>query len=471
MFNRQFVVASRPLIVADGWRQHTIARSVLHTAPDLPVVRIVCSRGSGLVLGWPIHQGRLFDEKDVLFYEDDPSEIPFAGLSGRFVALVEERDGLKCYLDPCGYLPLVYCPAQRMVASTTGLIPRDKGSRDDIDLVAALGIPANDNWFPFGLTSRVDVRRLLPNHALDLATFETTRYWPVEAPATTIDDRTTSSKVEEIAWRLQQNVAALAAHGELICHLTAGRDSRTLLASARNLVDGFRFVTFRLPDRTAIDDCNVAAALATRFGLRHNEVECSTATEADLENWLHDTGRCVAGRTWRLATTWKNISPRTKFSLTGLGGELGRAVDWQESDDARGTIPTDELLARLGLRLARVPHSMARAGEAWRAGLGPLSLSLLLDFGMMELWIPCYAAPSFYGHCHADVSISPFNDRKILSLMLSLPLEYRSEQRLTTDLLDLMWPELNEFPFNPEAERLRARWLQERALAATAGSA
>ena len=239
-----------------------------------------------------------------------------------------------------------------------------------------------------------------------------------------------------------------------------------MLAASRPYIDKMRFVTFRLPDQTAKDDCRIARRIASRLGLAHQVIDYVPPVAADVDAWLRDTGGCVAGRTSLLATTWKSIPAATKFSLTGHGGELGRAVDWQDADAHRDAISTRELLARLGLRILPMPSAVAEAGEKWRATLEPIPSSALLDFGMMELWIPSCAAPSFYGHCHADISISPFGHRKLIELMLSLPVQYRADQQLTTDLLNLMWPELNDFPFNPTSERLRARWLREMKLAA-----
>ncbi|MDP5279868.1 hypothetical protein Q9Q95_13115 [Sphingomonas sp. DG1-23] len=323
---------------------------------------------------------------------------------------------------------------------------------------AAFDIPAKSNWYPFGLTGRRNVRRLLPNHVLDLETFVAGRYWPDTDLHALRDGSETGPMVAEIARLLRENVGAVAAQDQVMCNLTAGRDSRMMLAAARDHVDDITFSTFRFPDRTGAGDTEMASRIAARFGLRHSILDCLDPIEADLADWLRDTGTCVAGRTLQLATTSKHVARMARFSLTGLAGELGRSVDWRKADAGETSLSTDMLLKRLGVDVQRLPPSVEAAGDVWRAALGPVPLSLQLDIALVDLWLGSCSGPSFYGHCHGGISISPFNDRRIIDLMLRLPHRYRIEQRLTIDLLDLMWPELNLFPFNPATSGRRARW-------------
>lgn len=449
MFDRQFLLAYEATDVPPGWKRRRFAGLMLHFAPELPVVGLDCADGEGLLLGWPIHHGRLWSDGETIGDADDLRAPLFPGLSGRFLLLLAEAASVRCYLDPCGFLPAIYCPSRRILASTTGLIAPGEDCGDDAEVRAALDIPARSNWFPFGLTGRIGVHRLLPNHVLDLGSFAATRYWPAGLPGELPDGAPVDAIVDEIARLLQENVAAVAAEDAVMCNLTAGRDSRMMLAAARPHLDRITFSTFRFDDRGGSGDCDMAGAIARRFGLRHRELECIDPVQGDVDDWLRDTGTCVAGRTMLLATSSRKFARVARFSLSGLAGELGRAADWRGTDAALETLSNEELLDRLGIVVGDLPRAIAEAGTAWREALGPVPLPLLLDMALIDLWIASCSGPSFYGHCHGGISISPFNDRRLIERMFRLPRRYKMEQRLTADLLDRMWPELNLFPFNP----------------------
>ena len=58
----------------------------------------------------------------------------------------------------------------------------------------------------------------------------------------------------------------------------------------------------------------------------------------------------------------------------------------------------------------------------------------------------------------------PLNSRRIYEKMLSLPQDYRREERLPEDLIRLKWPELLEFPFNEPVGLLKLEFQARRTL-------
>jgi hypothetical protein len=103
------------------------------------------------------------------------------------------------------------------------------------------------------------------------------------------------------------------------------------------------------------------------------------------------------------------------------------------------------------LQLAGAPEidELISQVELWRDAL-PCETGLqLLDLFYIEnehgskysAFNPAYADTSAF-------TVWPFNNRRILELMLSLPVDYKKEERFSRDIIKLGWPELLEFPFN-----------------------
>jgi hypothetical protein len=289
--------------------------------------------------------------------------------------------------------------------------------------------------------------------------FTTRRYWAIAGPLAHLGRVEIGRRVDEIARLLKSNVEAVAVQPGAVSNLTAGCDTRMILAALKDHASRLRFTTMRLPDRMGEQDCFVAGRIAERHGLAHLELHCDQAIQADIDDWLVNTGYCVGGRTLQLATTAKRIANLATFNLTGLGGDIGRAVDWRKEDFRRDAISIVDLLHRLGLDMPLLPL-VEEAGRDWLDALPCRSVPEVLDMALMEMTLASCSSLSFYGHCHGGISISPFNDRRMIELMLSLPARYRFRQRLAPDLIERLWPEMNLFLFNPLTSRPRELHMQ-----------
>ena len=94
--------------------------------------------------------------------------------------------------------------------------------------------------YPLNLTPRKNVWRLLPNHFLDLRQWEAVRHWP-KAEILPVGD--TDQAVTQVVERVRLHMKALVAKKPVLLRLTAGQDSRVLLACARPLAQHMTFFT------------------------------------------------------------------------------------------------------------------------------------------------------------------------------------------------------------------------------------
>lgn len=453
----QFVLGDAGIACPDDWVDSSGDGWTLRRCPTLPMVTIVDASGtaSGWILGHPICDGSMLT---IAFQVDakradggflSAASTALEALTGRYAAIVTTSTGGRVMLDASGQMAVVYNADSRSVASSWRLIGHQEGV--DKAVVDAFGIPREDHFLPFGLTPNPAVSRLLPDHHLDLATFAPQRDWPLVA--ITESSSSIEAVVEAIARRLVANISAIAERMPMAIWLTAGRDSRMVLAAARAHLAETRFFTLAVPDAAAAMDARVAKRLSANYGFRHDVLRWIPPSQADLDEWQVRVGDCVAGRSWQTVRTAHQIDP-SLASVSGLAGEVTRCTrataDDLEHEDEQLT-PVD-VLGRLRLPQAKVAVESA---EQWLAGLSHLSRVHVLDLLFIEQRLGCWAGPSHYGHTNNPTMI-PMSDRTLFRLMMSLPPGYRISAQLPTALIERLWPELLDVPFNEDVGLDRA---------------
>jgi hypothetical protein len=295
------------------------------------------------------------------------------------------------------------------------------------------------------------ISRLLPNHYLDLTTWQAVRHHPKTFDP--MHDADVPHAVSRLVSVLQRQIGAvLHATTRLYMPLTAGLDSRTLLACSRFGHEGIEYVTFDYTPwrqrRSEQLDLDVARRLARRVGLRHTVVPISANVPAVIASgYLHRTGFSGGnGKAWDFEDACQRHLDLSGGWLTGFAGEVGRAFYWHAGDRETERWSPAELLTRLHLPASpRLQEAMRR----WLAGLpDDLPLSSLLGLAYLEHRIGCWAAPHLYGAAPFAVNLTPFCHREAFDLMLRLPPEYRKRKALARDICTATWPELLSLPFN-----------------------
>jgi hypothetical protein len=278
-FPGQFVLCQSESQLPEAWMVRCQGAWRLAVHATLPVMEIVGDRGSklGWLLGYPVAPGgKLISAVGQLSTVPETGTDPAAferwlyGLGGRFAAIYLATGASRAYLDAGGTLGLVYAPEESVVASTTNLIPHSARTSENKELARIIGVPSRDRWYPFGLTPRRGVERLLPNHFLDLTTWRPRRHWPGAADLAVHADA--RSGAVEMAALMEDTIAAVAGAHPTYMGLTAGRHTRMMLACARCLSTQIVFFTIPLPEPQATVDCAVAERIARRFGLHHTAV-------------------------------------------------------------------------------------------------------------------------------------------------------------------------------------------------------
>lgn len=366
---------------------------------------------------------------------------------------------MQIILDAGGQLGAVHDPERRAIASIPSLVP-SKSQRDEA-LIEEFGLPARHGWYPFGLTPAKGVKRLLPNFALDLDAFTMTRIWPRAPDA--IPNIRPDDAMPLIYSLTAKNARAIAGHGKFGAHLTAGYDSRMVLAAlGPEQAKRGTFVTIGLPGSNAALDARIAARLATDLGFRHEVRPLLPATAEGLEFWRVQTDECmmdVVSTFVRTLASWD----KDEIQLGGGGGEVLRAFYWHAKDIDGPPPDAEELLRRLKMPLT---DRTLFAADSWLDTLPGADAVRIWDLAYIEQRLGCWAGPAIYGNPQPLPSFAPFNSRRIHAAMLGLPEKYRLNAQSCRDFIAAGWPELNRYPFNSPfgLDRLRFLKAQGRAI-------
>lgn len=443
--NKHFVIDDGQASPPTGWRVSEHFGWRIARGRDVRMHPIVDRRGDdvGLLLGWIVNdEGLLADGGPIA--GPGPSETMFdwaAGLCGRFICLNANRGSANVFLDAGGLLAAVYSAEHRAVASIPTLLPQTSAKGDDEDLVRAFGIPKRMGWYPFGLTPWKRVRRVMPNHVLALDRFEQRRAWPARtadiAPNGSTDPTAIYSEVKGHALNLLK-------FGDVSAHLTAGYDSRMVLATLWQERERLPFVTVSMPIESAQLDVRVAARLSKSFGFRHEVRPFLEPTEEDLADWHRRAGYCISDHASRMSRTLRSWNPN-EVQIAGVCGEIGRAFYWSKSDlDAPKPTPS-QLIQRLE---TRETTATVHGAEKWLEGLPDLPTTTIWDLAYIEQRLGCWAGPAVYGLDQRIPSLSPFNSRRVFAMMLQLDERFRESGRFSKEFIGIADPKLAQTPYN-----------------------
>lgn len=477
---RQWVLSEDAGLAPEAWERRRGGGWVLAAHPDARVVEVRSREGAWR--GWaieatvvlrngapaPIGDGIALDcggeptpeelERALYGRWDGAAAQSASGLEGPWTVVLPSVGGKSGRVYVAAAHSIVYSPDRRLVATSANLVPeleRDWGLSEALDPLARNG------FYGFGLTAFRGLHRLLPNHYLDLATFEAHRQWPRRC----WDDLESG----------REGAAALVEHGRLVLEalaaeherfwisLSAGRDSRAVLAMTRALVESGRasvtLMTSFGSDVESRIDRQVAERLARIAGLPHVATRrpAHRSDAAQAKRMFVRIGEAYGGpilTTPRLAQGAVQDPEPRGFHLPGVGGEVGRARLWRRPDLRRRRTGPELVATRVGLPRVR---PAVDAADRWLSGL-PEGLRErapdALGLAYVENCLGGIQAPGLYLFPGTVKALNLMMSARCIETMLRLPARYRLSGRVQPDMIAHAWPELLAPPFNRGSGRL-----------------
>jgi hypothetical protein len=450
-----FVVGAPPPVVPSGWSTYSLGAWTIAVEPGLPIAVAVDEAGAqiGWLLGHALDLELVAPVANAVLGRragDGDSFRPAVQRwidrhAGRYL-LVLPGAGLVAP-DSLATVSAVFDRERSVISSSPFLLQRFDEPIPDDELADVFRIESTSLYFLFTATPHARGERMLPNHILDLTTWQQIREWPTGP----YERGTQDELVERIAVTIERTIAAAAVNDELNQSMTAGGDTRVMLACSRPVLDRIHCFTVAQPDPVGRMDAIVAARLASRFGFDHRVLPWT--------HWTRDDVRRFMIRTGALDGEYRGSRAGPTYALLGAerpyvsGVHERTSLGWRPDDNRSMELDGADLLRRYDT--PQHPRLVA-AADRWLAELPGLDAVDALTLLGTELRFGLWGGALTTAYPDAcTYTLYPFAHRSILDAELRMEFAMRRYGKYRDDLIRSRWPELLDVGINAEPARVR----------------
>ena len=460
-FRRQFLLSRVQIAVLDDWNLFQIGRYFLYAHPDLEVNQFA-GQSKSLVL-----IGSIFNPTEPEKGNADILKAIFKnshGIKGLFswlkqyagiFALVYMDDKETIILhDALALREIYYCTMENEIicGSQPNLLVKfarpeikPRSEPDFIEYFTKNSIKTR--WNPYRRwigdeTYYEGIKHLLPNHYLDINKHEARRYWPNEP----IKQLGLEEAVSISCSFLQGIIRAVANRHSMMMAVTAGTDSRTLLAATNGIQDKIYYFINNQGLGPRHPDIRVPRNIFDSIGVPFHVHDVPDDVDDEFRQiFLANTFFASE----RILPTIYNVyfkSHSEKVNIVGLG-EIGRTRFGKEPKKLKSY--------RIAYKMRQnESHYAVRQGEKILTELLPVGREYglnVLTLLYWEHWIGNWGAT---GNSESDIAIeeiNPFDSHMLYEVFLGVDNKYTNYYNpvIFKEMIRKMWPELLNWPINP----------------------
>jgi hypothetical protein len=308
-------------------------------------------------------------------------------------------------------------------------------------------------------TAYNNIKHLQPNHYLDLQKIKSIRFWP-NKQLTTIPLK---QGVEIGSKLLTGTIESANNRYELTLPVTAGNDSRLLLAATKNIKEEVFYYIIKHQSYTQQHhDIKIPRKLFSKIGVPFNVIEYSNDVDEEFKKQYYLN--CEFATDNDLALIY-NVFYKKLPNKINLPGRLG-SISRNFYTTYRKNI-SPEILAKM-YKYGNSEYAI----NIYSNWLNEIS-DLASNYGYNILSL--FDLEENNGNFHtqfqsykdiAQEEFAPMNNRLLLNTFLSVPIKYRNiyTNYFFKEMIKYMWPELLSVPINPHlnkyyfATKLKLYW-------------
>jgi hypothetical protein len=469
-YRNQFVLGPAYVDRLAAWKKYEVAGSLCLTAhPDLNVEQVEHNGQAIVLMGFILDPNRpAAGNGDILKTIADrmadgaqPHEST-RDYGGRWILIVVNGDRSILFNDAAGLRQVFYtnemCSDGFWCASQPGMLAELldlEMSEEALDFIDSYEFRKYHEFrFPGDSSPYRVVQHMLPNHLLDLGTRACHRYWP-DRPLATLAPETAA---EHLGAMLRGLLQSASSRFDLALSLTAGLDSRIVMAASRELIHKLRIMTVRQLDKPDdYMDVAVPAQLLSRFNLAHEVVRSSLVMDREFLGVFYGNTALPHPVYAPDAYAIMRQGGHSRVAVTGSASEIGRTSFKQQIRKPENEKITAEDLA--GLQKMGGNRLVIQSYDRWLSSLGNLHNVHPLDLFEWE-----QGHGNWLAMCQLEFDVAwqdiftPYNCRKLLETMLAVSDRYREspDYSLHKMLVSNLWPELLEVPINPRPHQKKS---------------
>lgn len=455
-FNRQFLLCDRETGMWSNWRITSIGEQLfLHTHPNLELSQAQTDERQLTLVGY------LFDPKlphatnDELLNNligissfEDIIKATFR-LAGKFVLIYRDHKTFRMFHDPAGLREVFYLKGQSSTpCASQPTLFKEYQTLANVNEPKVLEFYSSsvfhDRKERIGETTQYEgLFHLQPNHYLDLKTGEAHRYFPSEP----LKRLALEDAVDHAAEILKGILAAAEARYKLMIAVTAGMDSRIMLAASRHIEqEVFYFILNSDSLKSDSLDITTPQKLLERMGLPFHILEQGEQVPEKIKNTFIENIELMLHRHFKF---WYNVFYQKKnyLNITSVS-EFSRNYYHYEADP--NEVTGKELAAINKFKgedfVGQVYSDWLAASRKSFQSNGYNTLDMFYWEEKMGNWLA--NGRSSMGNVIED--FSPFNCRNLMIDFLAVDEKYRGRYNSTfhRKVIEKLCPEALQEPIN-----------------------
>lgn len=303
-----------------------------------------------------------------------------------------------------------------------------------------------------------DIKQLLPNKYLDLQDGKAKRFWPTKRNI----EISLTEGVDEGSKMLSNIIESANNRNELMMPVTAGNDTRLLLAASRKVSSDIYYYIIWLNNFTEKhQDIVIPSRMLNKIGLEFNIIKPSQNIDSKFKE-VYNLNNMYANK--------NNISVIYNFYK-----EFGHKINLpgRFSDISRGFLNTYR--KRITPKLLAIIWDYKGNRyviENYSKWINEIEKKLeSLDYNILDLFNWEERNGNWYSQFQVDKDIAqeeftPYNCRKLMDIFLSVPSKYRDVHTniFYRAMIKKLWPELLSEPFNPNLKKYSSYYLKKAGL-------
>lgn len=463
-YRRQFLISATDCSALNDWKKEIIGRYIIYVHPDtaLTISKKDSTGDIEIALIGFILNPHYPNESNADILNDIVKNTSIESISeklykytGRFVLMVKNNNAYFIFHDACGLRSVFYTKFNNkiFVASQALLfklvMPLQQEERYHMYNKSEHKKSENEHWLPSGCSLYENVYHLVPNHYFNFQDLEQKRYWPIhKLPGISLEEG--AEKASEL---LKKTLIACHARFKLALPLTGGWDSRALLSACKEIADDIYFFTLKYRDLTDdSDDIKISAKVLLRLGYTHNVIDCRKPIDKTFAEIYTSNSDMSHLNDWgNIAYGMMNDYPSDKVTIKGNCSEIARCAYYPKGTHA-SIISVNQLL-KLVPGWGKIPFVKEQMSK-WFSDIRKVHMNYGYDIMDMFYWEQRMGSWQAQSQLEWDIiqeSVTPFNNRELLDILLSVDVKYRPEREglLIKTIMQKLWKEVLVEPVNP----------------------
>lgn len=461
LYKRQFIISASSKVFFDNWLLTKIDdKYYISSHPDLQTTVIEKNNTKLICLGYILdpynpNLNNFEIVKNLLKLSTNIDELVdnTFSLSGRFILIYKVNDELFIFNDPSG-LRIVfytnnrdhdfYCSSQPGLISS--LLNIDYSDAANEFLGSSYYHNNGEFWYPSGVSFYQEISHLVPNHYLCVNKREQIRFFPKKKKKECKPEQV----IDKCSLLLKNTIQSAMNRYQLALTITAGLDSRVIFAASKEMkVDIYYFTSIYYDLNYKSHDIAIPSAMLKYFGIKHNIIDCSQEMDSDFKS-MYLKNVVGAHEIWGNIVFGKyKYLPKDIAIIKGDGSEIARNNTYKNIDFNQ--LDGHYFANMTGMK--NIPFCVSNFDKWWKKSKDVIANNNY-EVSNIFCWEQIMGNWLAISQLESDIvneTITPFNNRELLCLLLSVNKKYRYNKYniLYKKIIKNLWSSSLEFPINP----------------------